>query len=336
MHVGKPPEGLEVGRGPADEGERPLGTRAREGSHQLQVDPVGELPEEADDRPPQPAQVIGDRRRRVERPREVGDVHSVGNEVRVAVERTTLRAQPFRRREHDVGATDQIALHPLQSVAGDARERRVLVHAVIDRHPLVQPPDESTDVRREAPQKGPLQPVTAAQTTEPGGQDPRVQLVDEPDAGQRQDQRVRDEEVRLHLAAAVEAFAELGADPAQVPTRGGRATHSKRIHPEDAVRLGQEAHDVGLAGRIGAPVVGEADDGGALQARPPVRPAHRPDSTATGVGRPTSASGDPGPGSTTDRTRPRTRQLSLFRKRRTTCRSTRPAASSQPRRSSSV
>ena len=111
---------------------------------------------------------------------------------------------------------------------------------MIDRHPLVQPPDESTDVRREAPQEGPLQSVTAAQATEPGGQDPRVQRVDEPDAGQRQDQRVRDEEVGLHLAAAVEALAELGADPAQVSTGGRRATHAERIHPEDAVRLGDQ------------------------------------------------------------------------------------------------
>src|SRR2546426_11992694 len=64
--------------------------------------------------------------------------------------------------------------------------------------------------------------------------------------------------------------------------------------------------------------------------------AHRLDSTVTGWGRrPFSAEGSR-PDGIAGGTRPKTRQLSLLRKRWTTCPSTRRAATSQPRRSSSV
>jgi len=265
----------------ANQDDRPRRSRRRNESYDVEVHPIGDEPEEADDRFRYPVQLFRDRDRRIERLGEVGHVDAVGNVVRVRVQRTALHTKLFRRSEHQVGATDELSLHADERLSRHAGERGILIDAMIDDQSLVQAADLMRQIRQERPQDRLPETVTAAQTPQTGGEEPRVQPIGDAGCGQRKHERIGHPEIPLDFPTPFERASQLVDDATHVACGRRRSAHADRVDPQDAVPLGKDPHDVGLAGRITAPVVGEADDGRAVEHGF----SHAPASPAMPVGR---------------------------------------------------
>jgi hypothetical protein len=180
--------------------------------------------------------------------------------VRTRVPLTPLLRKCLRRCHHEVGAPNQRLLHGAQRVARHAGERRVLVDAVVDHTRLAKPAHEADSVREERPEDRPRQARAPSEVADRGGEQHGIQLVDAQHTGQRHRQRARHVQVGIDPHQSLNQLSTFGHQAARITARDGGPAHADGVHPQDAVLLRQDAHDVRLAGRIALPVVSEADD----------------------------------------------------------------------------
>ena len=149
---GSAPRAAFVGnRHPADHHERRLRDFAGQPADQLDVDPPFDQAREADDRPRYVGQ-FGRRRQRIATGAgEVIEVHAVGHQHGVRVQRAAALEHRLGCGNHQVGGARQPVVHRPHRLGVDAGQGGIVVDAVIDDRPRAQVLDEAGDVRDGAP-----------------------------------------------------------------------------------------------------------------------------------------------------------------------------------------
>ena len=188
------------------------------------------------------------------------DVDAVLDQERPRVLLPPLAPEEFRRCKHEVRHLQELAFSSAECGTIHAPKLRVVVHAVVDDGGLPQATNQAHDPRIVGPQNGALQPEAATGPPQRRRNERAVEARHDGHLREWDGQGVEDMQVRRDRHTPGQAAPELVEQLGQIPAVGARAAGPDRVHPEHRILAGQDAHDVGVAGGIRAPVFAETDN----------------------------------------------------------------------------
>ena len=261
VDVREPVDGARVHQHAADQHDAPVRAPARHVRHELEVDPVLNRPEEPDHGLGEARDVGGHRRARVERAAEQGPVHSVRGQVSLGVEHPLALDKCLVDREYAVHPLQQQALRLDHRAAGDVREHRPLVDAVVDGQRLPERSHVCRNARQEGPELEPPDVEAPPEQPHRGAEEQAVHLNRQPAVGERKHERREHPQVVLDVHRAAQEVAQLVEDAAHVaPVRQVRRAGPHGVEPQHAPALRQLRQHVVVGRRVVVPVLRERDD----------------------------------------------------------------------------